>query len=180
MGSPWAWPQLRDRLQRQGVCPSGSECQKPCSYSAAQGPEGTRLSHATVIPNAVVTGNKQGQNTDTRTAGRHWNPLTAPSSPRPRGFISLERSRLPPLPPPDPPLPVLMSSWNQAMLLGHWASPHKFCLPQMCHNALPSCSTIRAHSPGLGTCAEAEQHRSVHGTPCSFPWRGNLVIPPHN
>lgn len=151
MGPPRAWPQLRDRLQRQGVCPSGSECQKPCSYSAAQGPEGTRLSHATVIPNAAVTGNKQGQNTDTRTAGWQGNPLTAPSSPHPGGFIALERSRVPPWPPPDTQLPMLMSSWNQGMLSGHWASPHEFCLPQTSHTTLPSCTTICAHSPGLRT-----------------------------
>lgn len=60
---------------------------KPCSYGAAQGPEGTRLSHATVIPSVAVTGNKQGQNTDTKHQASEGSPSAAPpSSPHPGVF----------------------------------------------------------------------------------------------
>lgn len=65
------------------VCPRGCESQAMQLWcSTAQGPEGTRLSHATVIPSVAVTGNKQGQNTDIKIAGRRGKPhWQAPSQP---------------------------------------------------------------------------------------------------
>jgi len=63
------------------VCRRGCESQAMQLWcSTAQGPEGTRLSHATVIPSVAVTGNKQGQNTETKTAGWRGEPRWQPPS----------------------------------------------------------------------------------------------------
>lgn len=47
---------------------------KPCSYGAAPHRD-QRLSHATVIPAVAGTGNKQGQNTDTKLPGPPAEPI---------------------------------------------------------------------------------------------------------
>lgn len=61
-----------DRMQRQSVRVVVSL--KPCSYGAAPHRD-QRLSHATVIPGVAVTGNKQGQNTDTKLPGPPADPI---------------------------------------------------------------------------------------------------------
>lgn len=70
--APRAEPGLQDRMQRRSVGVGVSL--KPCSYGAAPHRD-QRLSHATGIPGVAGTGNKRGQNTDTKLPGPPAEPI---------------------------------------------------------------------------------------------------------
>lgn len=145
------------------VCPSGCECQKPCSYGAAPHRDQRALGSATrpSFPTRRLQGTSKGKiQTQNQRAGE-GSPPTAPSSPRPGGVRAgiaaspLSKGRLPfscegarsprvPLQPdPAPRLPMLCSSlrhsrssFNQGRLWGGQASP----LNSVCHGPSgPSC-----------------------------------------